>query len=243
MADEVYEGRNAEILESIINDTEYTDPPQSRIEELLLELKEVIEQGGGGSASLSDLIEDVTGYPLNDYASMSLYSKDLNTITKSGFYNAMTCTNAPFDYMTLTVIGYYLQGYTVQIACDVTTGEVKKRNNVNGTWSAWSSISGGSAYSETSLYSTANPDLSLNATFNLSDDIANYNTFIFKIKTGYNPIYVYVPTSEILTGDEFIVYGNLGGNQYQTLKKTADNQLTSPASGSSNWGILEIKGI
>lgn len=137
MADEVYEGRNAEILESIINDTEYTDPPQSRIEELLLELKEVIEQGGGGSASLSDLIEDVTGYPLNDYASMSLYSKDLNTITKSGFYNAMTCTNAPFDYMTLTVIGYYLQGYTVQIACDVTTGEVQKRQNINGTWSAW----------------------------------------------------------------------------------------------------------
>lgn len=137
MADNVYEGRNAEILEATINGTEYTDPPQSRIEELLLELKSVIEAGGGGSASLSDLIEDVTGYPLNDYASMSLYSKDLNTITKSGFYNAMTCTNAPFDYMTLTVIGYYLQGYTVQIACDVTTGEVKKRNNINGTWSAW----------------------------------------------------------------------------------------------------------
>lgn len=132
-------------MEATINDTEYTDPPQSRIEQLLLELKEAIE-GGGSDVTLSSLVEAVTGYPLNDYASMSLYSKDLNTITKSGFYNAMTCTNAPFNYMTLTVVGYYLEGYTVQIACDVTTGEVKKRNNINGTWSDWESSSGGSNY-------------------------------------------------------------------------------------------------
>lgn len=145
---EVFEGRNAEILESIINDTEYTAPPESRIEELLLELKEVIEQGGGGSS-----------------------------------------------------------------------------------------------YNETELFSTTNPDLSANAVFNLSDDISNFNTFIFKIKTSYKPLYVYVPTSEILTGDEFIVYGNIGGNQYQTLKKTGDNQLTSPGSGGSGWGILKIMGI
>ena len=143
MADEVYEGRNAEILESIINDTEYTDPPQSRIEELLLELKEVIEQGGG--ATLSQLIEEVTGYPLNDYGSMSLYSKDLNNITKSGFYNAMTCTNAPFNYMTLMVIGYYLEGYTVQIATDVTTGNVKRRTCIDGTWGDWKATEGGAS--------------------------------------------------------------------------------------------------
>lgn len=145
MADEVYEGRNAEILESIINDTEYTDPPQSRIEELLLELKEVIEQGGGGTVTLSQLIEQVTGYPLNDYGSMSLYSKDLNTITKSGFYNAMTCTNAPFNYMTLMVIGYYLEGYTVQIATDVTTGNMKKRACINGTWGDWTTLGDGAS--------------------------------------------------------------------------------------------------
>ena len=42
------EGRNARILESIVDGTPYNDPPQSRIEELLIEVKEVIEQGGGG---------------------------------------------------------------------------------------------------------------------------------------------------------------------------------------------------
>ena len=102
---------------------------------------------------------------------------------------------------------------------------------------------GGTPYTETELYSTDTPDLSLNAPFNLSDDIANYNTFIFKIKTSYKPMYLYVPTSEILTGDEFIVYGNLGGNQYQTLKKDGDAKLIGVTSGGSGWGVLKIIGI
>ena len=38
------ESRNEAILESIINETEYTEEPQSRIEELLLELKVKIEE-------------------------------------------------------------------------------------------------------------------------------------------------------------------------------------------------------
>ena len=41
------QGRNADILQSIVDGTEYTDPPQSRIEDLLLQVKEVIEDGGG----------------------------------------------------------------------------------------------------------------------------------------------------------------------------------------------------
>ena len=41
------EGRNVKILESIVNGTPYQNLPQSRVEELLLELKKVIENGGG----------------------------------------------------------------------------------------------------------------------------------------------------------------------------------------------------
>ena len=36
------------ILQSIVDSEEYKQNPQSRVEELLLEVKEVIEQGGGG---------------------------------------------------------------------------------------------------------------------------------------------------------------------------------------------------
>lgn len=42
-------GRVESILEATINGTTYTIPPHSRIEELLLELKGVIEGGSGGS--------------------------------------------------------------------------------------------------------------------------------------------------------------------------------------------------
>lgn len=36
------------ILQSIVDSEEYDKQPQSRVEELLLEVKEVIEEGGGG---------------------------------------------------------------------------------------------------------------------------------------------------------------------------------------------------
>ena len=46
--------RNEKILTSIINGTEYWEIPQSRIEALLIELKDTIENSNGGSADLSD---------------------------------------------------------------------------------------------------------------------------------------------------------------------------------------------
>lgn len=145
----IEQGRNAEILESIIDGTEYdnTNPYPSPIETLLMELKEAIETGGGGDttalaakvnaieAQLFSTIADVATN--TDTGSMDLYSKNLNTITTSGFYNAMTCTNAPSNYCTLIVIGYYLAGYCTQIAMDVTTGKFYTRTQTNSTWGAW----------------------------------------------------------------------------------------------------------
>lgn len=42
------QSRSEKILAATIDGTEYTEKPKSRIEELLLELKEAIEEGGGG---------------------------------------------------------------------------------------------------------------------------------------------------------------------------------------------------
>lgn len=49
------QSRNEAILRATIDGTEYTDPPQSRIEDLLLELKEAIEEGGGSVESYEQL--------------------------------------------------------------------------------------------------------------------------------------------------------------------------------------------
>lgn len=55
MGENVEQGRNADILQSIIDSTEYTDPPQSRIEDLLLQVKEAIEEGGGGGGDVTSV--------------------------------------------------------------------------------------------------------------------------------------------------------------------------------------------
>ena len=59
--DEGYDGpvtsRNSAILDSIVKKKEYTEEPLSEIESLLLELKEVIESGGGSSFPIYDFHE------------------------------------------------------------------------------------------------------------------------------------------------------------------------------------------
>lgn len=50
------QSRNEEILLSILNDTEYDKPPQSKIEELLLEVKDKIGHGGGGGGANVDIL-------------------------------------------------------------------------------------------------------------------------------------------------------------------------------------------
>lgn len=45
------QSRVEDILDATINGTEYDKPPQSRVEEKLLELKAVIEAGGGGGTT------------------------------------------------------------------------------------------------------------------------------------------------------------------------------------------------
>jgi len=50
----VPQSRAEEILIATINGTEYSNLPQSRIEYLLLELKEAIEAGGGGGGGTTN---------------------------------------------------------------------------------------------------------------------------------------------------------------------------------------------
>ena len=86
----------------------------------------------------NQLPSTIAGVDVNtSTGAMELWSQNLNNITKTGFYNAMTCTNAKYQYSTLIVIGYYLSGYCLQIQQDVTTGAIVTRSQINGTWSAW----------------------------------------------------------------------------------------------------------
>lgn len=86
----------------------------------------------------NQLPSTISGAPLNTTTgSMELWSQDLNTVVATGFYNAMTCKHAKYNYSTLIVIGYYLSGYCTQIQTDVTSGAVAVRQQINYNWTAW----------------------------------------------------------------------------------------------------------
>lgn len=149
------ESRNVKILENILGANNEILPPFSRIETLLIQLCEELHNGGGSvvvdtelsttstnpvenKAVASQMMGVIAGIAVNPSSgSMEIWSGDLNNVTKSGFYNALTCKNAPSQYLSLLVIGYYLTGYCTQFAIDVTTGNIKKRSQINGTWTEW----------------------------------------------------------------------------------------------------------
>ena len=89
----------------------------------------------------NQLPSTISGVSVNTTTgAMELWSQNLNNVTATGFYNAMTCTNAKYTYSTLIVIGYYFRGYCKNIQTDVTTGAIATRSQINGTWSAWKEI-------------------------------------------------------------------------------------------------------
>lgn len=53
------QSRVEDILVATINSEPYNEPPQSRIENLLLQLKDVIEGGGGGGTTNYNLLENL----------------------------------------------------------------------------------------------------------------------------------------------------------------------------------------
>lgn len=93
------------------------------------------------AAIQNQLPSTISGYDVNTTTgAMELWSQDLNKVTTSGLYNAMTCSHAKYQYSTLIVIGYYLSGYCTQIQSDVTTGAIATRTQIDGSWSSWKVI-------------------------------------------------------------------------------------------------------
>lgn len=90
----------------------------------------------------NQLPSTITGVDVNPTTgAMELWSQDLNQVTTTGLYNAITCRNAKYQYSTLIVIGYYLSGYCTQIQSDVTSGAIATRTQINYSWSTWKVIS------------------------------------------------------------------------------------------------------
>lgn len=68
-----FQSRSEKILRSIIDKTEYTEEPKSRMEDLLLKVKKSIDEGGGGGGGPS---EDQDFEPTDVDDIMSVISTD-----------------------------------------------------------------------------------------------------------------------------------------------------------------------
>lgn len=85
------------------------------------------------------MLDTIAGVSRNTTTgSMELWSKNLNNYKTTGVYNAITCTNAPYQYAILEVMAYYLEGYTIQKIYDVTNAcKMSYRWCIAGSWSQW----------------------------------------------------------------------------------------------------------
>lgn len=100
-------GRDEQIIQSIIDGTEYTRVPQSRIEYLLLQLKQVIESGGGGTSDYNDIenkpqINSVTLVGNKSLSDLGL----VNPIVLKGRVNSVSDLPVNADPGWLYFVGY-----------------------------------------------------------------------------------------------------------------------------------------
>ena len=105
------DSRSVDIIETIINQEEYDIPPQSRLEEVLLELKEAIEEGGGGSANIyrttTALTDGATTNPITvDDESVTVESGDFAIYDTQEFIFDGTQWNLLGDRVGLGELAY-----------------------------------------------------------------------------------------------------------------------------------------
>ncbi len=140
------QSRNEDILQSIIDGTQYTDPPKSRVEDLLLQVKEVIEESSGGTGDYDDLenkpqIGGVTLSGNKSASDLGLASLDAN--------GKVPAAQLP-SYVDDIINGYLHEGkfytddqYTTEIAAEDGKIYVDLASNKTYRWS-------GATYAEVS---------------------------------------------------------------------------------------------
>ena len=106
-------GSNVEdILRATIDGTEYTEPPKSRVESLLVELKETIEEGGGGGSDTPQFIQikkTATSYtPGGDVIHISASGvSGLLSVDVSSYYSKLN----GYSFHSMSIVDYVPGAY------------------------------------------------------------------------------------------------------------------------------------
>lgn len=94
------------ILMAMLGESVEIDEPKSRVEELLLQLKEVIEQGGGSSFTPTQEQLNAMNSGIDDIKVAQIESNKNNISTEQGKTTGMTTGGT--DYLTVNGIRVYV---------------------------------------------------------------------------------------------------------------------------------------
>ena len=179
-ANEPNQSRSEDIIQSILDNTEYDEPARSRIEYLLVELKNAIEGGGGGGGvtSYSPLTEKpkIDNHTLqagnNTSSDLGLQTKltfdsaptenSTNPVTSGGVYTALgTKANSSDVYNKSavdTALGAKADKSTTYTKTEVDTALSSKQNTISDL----STIRSGAALGATAVQPVSGKGLSAN---------------------------------------------------------------------------------
>ena len=224
------QSRNEAILAATVDGTQYTDPPQSRIEDLLLQLKAKIEQGGGGGTSDYD---DLTNKPqINDVPlSGNKSGSDL------GLQNALSFDSVPTDGSTNPVESNGVYDALAGKQDTLTTEQLRAVN---------SGMTAGDKRALTELYINLNYDpLNHNGIYRGFDLSGKYTIeqMYTRIHSGnfddlfLGDYFTEQITTDIMTrftGETFessVTYYEMGGGTDVTARTWTETEDTTPQSG------------
>lgn len=228
--------RNAAILKSIINNTEYTEPPQSEIEELLLELKAYI----GGQIEVNELIADENGTydaGLNKAFNPVTVAVPLDhkTITANGVYSASAEDLAGYDEVTVDVEGYQIKSLpnTPTSIATITDGTALPMPSLKVGINAYQSGSGDpsptnirpiSGFSAVNRYRTGKNLFNIDA-----EHTASTTTYSYELKV--KPNTAYTMSSNVPRDNPASLYFNGGTTKENGVWSGTSRTFTSDENG------------
>ena len=98
--------------------------------------------GNNAWGSWTDISSNIQQYTMSDGLLMKIHDTDVQTITKSGRYYLMNCSNTPSgisNYGYLDVYNYD-NNYKKLVFSPSNANDIYVTNRINGTWSAWKKI-------------------------------------------------------------------------------------------------------
>lgn len=206
-ANEPNQSRSEDIIQSILDNTEYDEPARSRIEYLLIELKNAIEGGGGGGS--------VTSYsPLTEKPKIDNHTLQAgnNSSSDLGLQTKLTFDSAPTENSTNPVTS---GGVYTAIGTKANSSDVYNKSAVDTALTAKADKS--------TTYTKTEVDTSLSSKQNTISDLSTIRSGAALGATAVQPVSGKgLSTNDYTTAEK----EKLAGIEAQANKTTVDSALS-----------------